>query len=565
MKRHRLQFPLLLLILSFFLLQSCEEEEEVHPEIHTMEMTALSPSTAMLKGNIIAKGKFAVLDYGFVYGYTPDLSETNGTKASLGKDAQIGVYTKEVSVSDIPSGYYYDRTLYARAYLRNEKGTVFGQVASVMLPSPSVQNIVPNSGKAGDRVTINGTFFASNASEVEVTFGGVTARVVEVAPSKIVVEVPAGITASNYYSYNQVQVVLRMANQSHNVTNDFRISPTVSDFSPKSGTLGTVITISGENLPSSYYYYGSSISVLLGQTAASISSYSSAGIQVVVPNSMSTERVAISVIIDGVTTVLPGQFTVTPHTVTSISPASGLPGSSFSIFGSSFPYNSYYYNSDVTVKIGETPAAVSYSSSRQLTVSVPQNLQAGSYSVKVTAGPHTVEAPQQYQVLAPAVTSFTPTSGGIGREVEISGTFVSGAYYTVYFGTVQTSAYSSTANAIRVYVPAGVDAGSVKIKVQHGDTMLEAPGNFTVLAPTITSFSPTSGVAGSEVTITGAGFTPNAYYTTVRFGTVTTPILSVTENTIRVVVPSGVTGAVKINVIHNGQTLISSSNFTVTN
>jgi len=565
MRTHNLRISLLLLLFSFFLLQSCEKDEEVHPEIHTMEITALSPSTATLKGNVITKGKFAVLDYGFVYGYSPDLSETNGAKASLGKDPQTGTYTKEVSVSSLPSGYYYDRTLYARAYLRNEKGTVFGQVASVMLPSPSVQSIMPGSGKAGDRITINGTFFASNANEVGVTFGGISAQVVEVTPSKVVVEVPAGITSNNYYSYNQVQVVLTMANQNHNVTTDFRITPTVKDFSPKSGPLGTAITISGDNMPSSNYYYGGSISVLIGQTAVSVSSYSAAGIQVVVPTNISSERVALSVIIDGVTTVLPGEFTVTPHTVSSISPASGLPGSSFSIFGSNFPYNSYYYNSVVSVKIGETPTSVSYSSTGQLTVSVPQNMAAGSYKVKVTAGPHTVEAPQQYQVLAPSISGFAPTSGGIGREVVISGTFLSGNYYDVYFGSVQTRAYSSSSGSIRVQVPPGVDAGNVKIKVQHGNVLLEAAGNFTVLAPAISSFSPSTGVAGSVVTITGSGFTPSTYYTTVKFGTVVTSILSVTENSIRAVVPSGVTGAVKINVIHNGQTLISNDNFTVTN
>lgn len=564
MKTYSLRAFLLLLVFSVFLLQGCEEEEDVHPEVHTMEMTALSPSKATLKGNIITKGKFAVLDYGFVYGYTSELSETNGTKASLGKDAQGGVYTKEVSVADLPNGYYYNQTLYARAYLRNEKGTVFGQVASVMLPSPSVQSIVPNSGKAGDRITINGNFFASSTSEVEVTFGGVTAHVVEVTPSKIVVVVPSGITNNNYYSYNQIEVVLRMANQSHNVTSGFRISPTVSDFSPKSGTLGTVITIHGENLPNTYYSYSSSISVLIGQSSVSISSYNSTGIQVIVPHNFSVERAAISVIIDGITTVLPGEFTVTPHTVTSISPASGLPGSSFSIFGSDFP-NSYYQSSGISVKVGETPVSVYHTSTGQLTVAIPQSMHPGSYRVKVTAGPHTVEAPQQYQVLAPSVTGFAPTSGGIGREVEITGTFAPNVYYTIYFGSVQTSAYSSSSSSLRVQVPAGVEAGSVKIKVQHGDTMLEAAGNFTVLAPTIASFSPRSGVAGSEVTITGSGFAPNTYYTTVRFGTVTTPILSVTENTIRVVVPSGVTGAVKINVIHNGQTLISNDNFTVTN
>ncbi|MFD2512944.1 IPT/TIG domain-containing protein [Pontibacter locisalis] len=562
MKSYIIKSPLLLFMFSLFLLQSCKEEEDLHPEVQTLEITAVSPSSATLKGNVVTKGKFTVLDYGFVYGYSPDLNETRGSRVSLGKDPQAGTYTKEVTGLSTPGNYYYDRTLYARAFLTNEKGTVFGQVASVTLPSPRVQSIIPSSGKAGDRITINGDFYTSNISEVEVIFGSVSAKVVEVTPSKVVAEVPIGITYS-YYNYNQTPVALKMANQSFNVTSSFKVLATVKDFAPKSGYTGTTLTISGDNLPTSSYYYGG-LRVYLDQQEVSITSYSSSGVQVVVPHTISSAKFTVSVLADGVKTTLPGEFTVTPHTVSSISPNSGLPGSSFSVFGSNFPGSSYYYNSNVTVKLGDVPASTSFVSSGQVNVTVPYNLPVGNYTVKVTAGPHTIDAPQQYQVIAPSITGFSPTSGGIGREVTINGVFLPGQYYTVYFGTVSTSSYYSSSNSIRVNVPAGIDAGAVKIAVLHGNEKLVAEDNFTVLAPSIASFSPASGVAGSVVTITGSGFTPN-HYTTVKFGTVATTVLGVTENTIRAVVPSGVTGSMKISVIHNGQTLISTENFTVTN
>jgi hypothetical protein len=562
MKSPILRVPLLLFLFSLLLVQGCKDDEEVYPQVQTLELTALSPSSATLKGNILSRGSINVLDHGFIYGFSPELSDTRGARVSLGKDVQEGTFTTNVTGLSIPNGYYYDRMLYARAYITNEKGTVFGQVANVILPSPNVQGIVPASGKAGDRVTINGQFFTNSTNEVEVTFNNISAKVVEVTASKIVVEVPVSIP-NNYYGYNQVPVVLKMANQSYTVTSNFQVIPTVKDFTPKSGTLGTSITITGDNLPSSNYYYNS-IRVFMDQVEVSVSSYYSGGIQVTVPGNVSTEKVTLSVLINGVTTVLPGQFTVTPHTVSSISPASGLSGSTFSVFGSNFPANPYYSNSNISVKLGDTPASVDYVSSGQLTVTVPNDLPAGDYKVWITAGPHTVEAPQQYKVLTPSITGFSPVSGGIGREVTINGVFLPNRYYTVYFGSVSTEGYSTSSTSLRVQVPSGVAAGSVKVYLQHGNQKLEAKDEFTVLAPSITSFSPTSGVAGSVVTITGAGFTPNSW-TTVKFGTITTSILSISENTIRAVVPSGVTGAMKINVIHNGQTLISNDNFTVTN
>ncbi len=563
MRLHQLKHPFLLALFFILLLQGCKEEEVSHPEVQTVEVTALSPTSVTLKGLILNKGDFKVIDYGFVYGFNSDLSETRGTKASLGKDAQTGEFTHNLSGLNW-SGYYYDRTLYARAYLTNEKGTVFGQISTVVMPSPNVQGISPSSGKSGDRVTISGNFFTNNKEEVEVRFGNTSAKVVEVSPSKVVAEVPSGINTSSYYNYNQVPVKVWMAGQEYTVSSNFKVIPTLKDFSPKTGQIGTVITITGENLPSSYYY-SSAARVFMNQTEVSVTSYSPTGLQVQVPYTLTSDKVSISVLIDGVTTILPGEFVVTPHTVSSISPASGLTGSSFSVFGN-FPLNSsYYYNSNITVKLGEVPANVSVVSTGQLTVTVPFDLPAGSYKVRVTAGPHTVDAPEQYKVSSPEITGFSPTSGGIGKEVVINGKFLANQYYTVYFGSDAVSAHSVTASSLKVYVPSGLEAGKVNIAVRHGNQLIEAEDEFTVLAPSIASFSPTSGVAGSVVTITTSGFTPSKSWTAVKFGTVSTTVLSVAENTIQAVVPSNITGSMKIHVIHNGQTLISPDNFTVTN
>ncbi len=569
MKTVLLRFQLLAVLFSFFLLQGCEKEEDAHPEVQTLELVAISPATATLHGTVVSKGRFAISDHGFIYGYAPDLNEFNGVRHSLGKDAPFGKFSGEVSVLNLGNNYYGSNTLYARAYLKNEKGTTFGQIASVMLPSANVQGITPSSGKAGDRITISGKFFASSKEEVHVTFANASANVVEVTATKIVVEVPVGIVHDYYYyyQYSQIPVNVTIGNQTFGVTSTFRVNPTVKDFAPKAGPIGTSITISGDNLPSSYYYSYSPIKVYLGNTEATIASYSSGGVQILVPSNVSAANFAITVVVDGVSTVLPGEFSVTPHTISSVSPASGLPGSTFSVFGNNLTNANYYnyYDSNFIVRLGDVPVPVQYYSTGQLMASVPVDMSEGDYKVSVTAGPHTVEAPQTYKVLAPSITGISPSSGGIGREVVLSGVFLEGQYYTVYFGTVPSGAYAYSASSMRVQVPAGIEPGKVKVYVQHGNRMLEAEEEFTVLAPTISSFAPSSGVAGSEVVITGSGFTPDMWYTTVKFGTVSTTILSITENKIRTVVPSGVSGAMKISVVHNGHTIISKDNFTVTN
>jgi IPT/TIG domain-containing protein len=83
-------------------------------------------------------------------------------------------------------------------------------------------------------------------------------------------------------------------------------------------------------------------------------------------------------------------------------------------------------------------------------------------------------------------------------------------------------------------------------------------------APTITSFTPTSGVIGSTVTITGTGFKDTSVVTSVAFNGVAATSFTVDSDTqITVVVPSGATTG-KISVTDSEGTDTSGPNFTVT-
>ncbi|WP_207426967.1 IPT/TIG domain-containing protein [Pedobacter sp. SYSU D00535] len=553
------------LIATLLLLFGCKKEETEHPVVQTQTPTAISASKALLKGTIINKGSYEVADYGFVYGTSSNLTEFEGIKVSLGADAAAGEFSKEVQLVNLAS---YNRSLYARAYLKNSKGVVFGDVRMVQLPSLNVSSLSPTAGKAGDRITINGQFFTSEKTEVEVSFGGVKATVVEVSPTKIIAEVPIGISTS-YSSSNQVSVNVIVAGQTMNIGYSFRVLPTFQDFFPKSGYVGSTVTISGQNLQS--YYYNSSIKVFFGTIEASVNSYSTSNntLSVVIPATVNTEKLSISVMADGVSTTLPGEYTVNAHSVSSISPASALAGGSFSIFGNNFPTNGYSYTNmaGFKVMIGNIPVSYTVSSAGQITATVPGDFPVGEYTVTVVAGPHSINAPQKLKVLPLAITGFSPSSGAVGKEITLTGNFNPNFNYQVYFGSGSTNSSNATNTTLRVLVPANVDPGNVKISVRQGNNSATASDDFTVLAPAISSFSPSSGVAGTVVTISGSGFSPYTYNNTVKFGTVNTTILSATESTLRVAVPSNVqAGAMKITVTNGlGSTMVSSTNFTVTN
>jgi hypothetical protein len=543
-------------LIGFALFQSCKKDAQaVNPEVQTLSVVTLSPSSVTFKGSIVKVGNSSVLDYGFVYSFSSNFDQNTGTKVSFGSSPKVGDYTRQVN--GIVSINSYQNTLYVRAYLTNSKGTVFGSMVSVNMPTLSIGSVSPQSGKSGDQVTFTGQFFSPTIDQVNVSFGNMPAKVISVSDSKIVAEIPSGIPSSDN---SQIQVQIIIGGRNLNAGTSFTILANVKDFAPKTGPIGTQITFIGDNLPS---YYSNNLQVLFGQVPVSIGYYNN--LQVAVPPTITSDTFPITMIINGKSTVLSGNFKVTAPTITAISPTSSLAGGYFVITGTNLPAN-FSYGSNPTATLGSTLVYPNIASDTRLSFSIPTDISPGSYTFTLKVGPYNIVAPQKLKVITPSISTFTPLSGGPGTAVDIQGTFIQGQGYNVMFGSIYSYGTASSSTTLRAYVPAGVQPGNVDLSVVINGQSLLAKNKFKVVGPSITSFSPTSGVAGTVITINGAGFDPNTYNTVVKFGTVAAPIVTATGTSISVMVPSNIPpGAMKLSVITSGQTVVSTTNFTITN
>lgn len=544
-------------LISLFQFQSCKKDNLTGPEIQTLSATALAPNAATFTGNIISKGNFDPSDYGFIYSTTSDVSEIRGTKVSLGKDVPQGEFTKEVRNLNLNSPYY-QSTLFVRAYITDKKGTALGKTIQINLPAQQVGSVIPNSGKTGDQVKISGRFYAESDNAVEVTFSNIKAKIISLSDTEITVEIPQGIQARHGY---QLNVEVSIGGHKVSASNSFIMLANIKDFSPKSGPIGTIVTFTGDNLPESYYY-PNNFSIFFGTT--SINPIYTNALQISVSSNVKVKS-EVSITMADKKIVLPGEFTVIPPVITGMSTEATLPGTSISISGSNFPPNIQDNSTFPTAKIGSTDVQIYPNYQGDYDVYVPENFPAGDYTIYLTLGPHTVTAPKKLKVLPYAITNFSPTSGTPGKEVNITGNFIKDGGYTIYFGNVLTSGIATSSTNLRVQVPGGINEGNVKIYLEIADKKYTLSKEFKIIGPSITSFTPSSGIAGSIVTIKGDGFAPY-YGTVVKFGTIEAPITSITETTITVAVPSNLNpGTMKITVISNGQTVISSTNFTATN
>ncbi|GAA4046723.1 hypothetical protein GCM10022409_35980 [Hymenobacter glaciei] len=196
--------------------------------------------------------------------------------------------------------------------------------------------------------------------------------------------------------------------------------------------------------------------------------------------------------------------------------------------------------STATATLTATPATLVAFTTTAGTPSAAQIITVGGSALTASA---VVTAPAGYEV------SLAPTSGfGVSAAVpQTGGTAAATPVYVRMTGTA-----------------AGVYTGNVAVTSTGAPTQnVAVSGTVTavvVAAPTITSFTPTTGGPGTPVTITGTNLTGAM---AVRIGTFNVPVFTVVNaTTITLTVPSG-TGSVNglVSVTTPGGTAVSTATF----
>jgi YD repeat-containing protein len=352
--------------------------------------------------------------------------------------------------------------------------------------APSITSLSPTSGNFGNAVTITGANFGATQGTSVVTLSGVTAAVNSWSAGSIVALVPAGATSGNF--------VVSVNGQPSNGS-PFTVSnpgPSLSSLSPTTGNEGTSVTINGSNFGSAQ----NTSTVTFNGTVASPSAWSSGSITVPVPAGASSGNVVVTVNGQGSNGLL---FTILrPPVISSVSPTIGAFNTDVLITGSNFGVT----QGSNSVTFNGTPGTPKLWSPTSIVVPLPAAATSGNIVVNAAGQASNGVA----FTVQPTMTSVSPLFGQVGTTVTITGSNfgpTQGSSTITFNGTPATpSAWSSL--AITAPVPAGATTGPISITV-NGQTV--SSGNFIIaVQPNITGVSPTSGNAGTSVTISGANF-----------------------------------------------------------
>ncbi len=240
---------------------------------------------------------------------------------------------------------------------------------------------------------------------------------------------------------------------------------------------------------------------------------------------------------------------VPPATITSFTPGISGQDSTVIITGTNF-------TTATTVKFGNTNAkSFVVNSSTQITA-VVNGGATGFVSITTQGG--TATSTQTFTwVGAPTISSFTPTAGGFNSAVAITGTnFYSPATVT-FAGSQALSVVVNSATSITAMAGTGA-TGKIQVNTPGGS--VTSSGTYTWYPlPTIISFTPSSGGAGVQDTITGTNFTGA---TAISFGGIAAASFTVVNATTVYATPASIGATGVISVSTPGGTATSSAIFT---
>ncbi|HYG36201.1 MAG TPA: IPT/TIG domain-containing protein, partial [Clostridia bacterium] len=369
------------------------------------------------------------------------------------------------------------------------------QPFTVIGPGPYISSFDRTNGGPGTLVGINGVHFSKGVTAVK--FNGVSANFRVVSDIYLEATVPASATSG--------PITVVGPSGSSTSAQNFYLPPVIVSVSPAVGRTGTSVKIAGTNF--------------VDATAVKFGSLSTLLFTVDNPNQI-TAIAPTNVASGSITVVTPGgiyertnAFKVLP-TLSGFSPDHGAEAASITLFGANLNAGTpkVWFNGVEAAQ----PTGVSFS---QLTAKVPVGASTGLISIKTADGNDTNST---LFYLPVAITNISANSGTPGRQILISGRNFVGAT-NVAFNGLPASFFVTNNTVIGAIVPTNFTTGPITVATPYYSAV-STPLFYG--PPVIDGFSPSRGVGGTNVTITGTNF---AVATTVRLNNQSVPF-GITNN-----------------------------------
>ncbi|MEW8488047.1 MAG: IPT/TIG domain-containing protein [Candidatus Thiodiazotropha sp.] len=421
--------------------------------------------------------------------------------------------------------------------------------------TPVVNMVDQRNGTAKTVITVSGEGFSTTDCQNEILFSDYACDVTSSSEESVTCTMDK-MTEPELGVYHPIS--MRVGNRGNAVIKimspedrSFGLLPNVEDITPNVGSLagGARLTITG-------FGFGDSLSVLVGGYSCSVVESSYTEILCETPASVSSAQVdvEVSVMVNGVPQMAACETgnqeckytyssSMTP-TMSAVNPSSMSGATTFTITGTNFGTDT----SALEINIGSVSATVMSSDGTSLVATI-QNVPAGSDTVVVKHAEYGKADGSVLVTGTPVISSILPNTGSIHGETEITirgNGFVDGDT-TVTIDSSPCTVISMSLSHVICVTPAHA-TGTVILDVTSNSVSYtsESFTYATGFTPTVTSISPTSGLPGDTLTISGSNL--NGSNVVVELDSVPCNITSGSSSQIQCTVGAHATGLVPVYV-----------------
>jgi len=409
---------------------------------------------------------------------------------------------------------------------------------------PVIQRIAPAYGTVGQRVEIFGTDFRAGD---RVSINGLQCRIMQLRRHQISAIVPNGAHSG---AIEVERGSLRVAS-----SKPFEVvyAPTIARFDPNAGEVGTQVTITGTSLtPDADVFYGNERLRVIRRARNDTT------LVVRIPPRASDQPFTVRTRGGEASSNQSFRVYWWPK-ISDVSPRAAYPGSQLTLLGTHLDYVEAIRLESTALRVLNTAPDGS-----TMVVEIPHDMRASAHGaarrgkhrrggsrISYTSFGREFKTNHRIELKErPTLTGYSPATGAPGSEVLINGTNLTGNTLA-YFGNTPMQVVSrNLPTQIIARIPAIV-RGADHIWLEDGEARVRSHRPFAVVAPPgITSFSPSRGKPGTQVTIHGQDIGANVE---VLLGNVPCRVVSRRGNNIAVEVPVAAPGGNQYFVLRDKQ------------
>jgi len=389
----------------------------------------------------------------------------------------------------------------------------------VVQPAPYISDFAPLGGEPGSTVRIRG---GNYGNDISVNYGRQPMPITRTGNGWIEVSIPAGARRSE-----AINIRSRRGNVSSVGNYALALPPALGSYSPAWGTVGTQVTLSGQN-------FTANDRVSLGGVNCRIIQLTGNRITVEVPNNAASGAFAIHRGAQAVQAASRFEVAYAP-VIAGFSAMAGAPGTRITMTGQHLDGARLYLNNQEIRPISASPGQVQFA--------IPARARSGNFRIAGRAGQSNWAKPFEVWNY-PQIRRISSARGPVGSTLALTGTMLSNASQ-IFLGDVELPRLpGSNANQVLVRIPQGARSGNISWTAYGKNT--RSNWNYDVLrAPVLTSYSPTEGAAGTMVTLSGEGFDRG---TRVRYGNTPVRVVRWEPGRLTIQIPQGARNSDYISV-----------------